>query len=282
MLKMRTDLSWVKVGVKVTHSKFGDGVIRELAKDQIKIGFRTGDRVFMYPSVFQNGLLVKYAVPEKPMQEGPTWVRVGASVAHKVYGTGLVDRILDSHIVIKFGDIEKTFSYPGAFRDGYLFQVKGQESQRAQNATLPSSVKYAPGNEPESIRKRLDRLFAKLDSAYPDKIISGLHKDHKKWGESVTELYRLLGYPDGNSFLTAYGYTQANSVGGRPAGDPMEVVLELKKRYPNGPTCSTLLELIEENPDLSSKFSNLRSRSEKFFGMTLAKYFVQEGLLLEK
>ena len=282
LLKMRTDLSWVKVGVKVTHSKFGDGVIRELAKDQIKIGFRTGDRVFMYPSVFQNGLLVKYAVPEKPMQEGPTWVRVGASVAHKVYGTGLVDRIQDSHIVIKFGDIEKTFSYPGAFRDGYLFQVKGQESQRAQNVTLPSSVKYAPGNEPESIRKRLDRLFAKLDSAYPDKIISGLHKDHKKWGESVTELYRLLGYPDGNSFLTAYGYTQANSVGGRPAGDPMEVVLELKKRYPNGPTCSTLLELIEENPDLSSKFSNLRSRSEKFFGMTLAKYFVQEGLLLEK
>lgn len=281
LLKMRTDLSWVKVGVKVTHSKFGDGVIRELAKDQIKIGFRTGDRVFMYPSVFQNGLLVKYAVPEKPMQEGPAWVKVGASVAHKVYGTGLVDRIQDSHIVIKFGNIEKTFSYPGAFRDGYLFQVKGQESQRAQNATLPSSVKYAPGNEPESIRKRLDRLFAKLDSAYPDKIISGLHKDHKKWGESVTELYRLLGYPDGNSFLTAYGYTQANSVGGRPAGDPMEVVLELKKRYPNGPTCSTLLELIEENPDLSSKFSNLRSRSEKFFGMTLAKYFVQEGLLLE-
>ena len=143
-------------------------------------------------------------------------------------------------------------------------------------------MKYAPGNEPESICKRLDRLFAKLDSAYPDKVISGLHKDHKKWGESVTELYRLLGYPDGNSFLAAYGYTQANSVGGRPAGDPMEVVIELKKRYPNGPTCSTLLELIEENSDLSSKFSNLRSRSEKFFGMTLANYFVQEGLLLEK
>ena len=280
--KMRTDLSWVKVGVKVTHSKFGDGVIRELAKDQIKIGFRTGDRVFMYPSVFRNGLLTKYSVPEKSTQEGPTWVKVGASVGHKVYGTGLVDRIQDSHIVIKFGDTEKTFSYPGAFRDGYLYQAKSQENQRTQNVTLPSSVKYAPGNEPESIRKRLDRLFAKLDSAYPDKIISGLHKDHKKWGESVTELYRLLGYPDGSSFLTAYGYTQANSVGGRPAGDPMEVVLELKKRYPNGPTCSTLLELIEENPDLSSKFSNLRSRSDKFFGMTLAKYFIQEGLLLEK
>ncbi len=178
--KMRTDLFWVKVGVKVTHSKFGDGVIRELAKDQIKIGFRTGDRVFMYPSVFQNGLLTKYAVPEKSTQEGPTWVKVGVCVAHKVYGTGLVDRIQDGHIVIKFGDVEKTFSYPGAFRDGYLYQAKSQESQRTQNVTLPRSVKYAPGNEPESIRKRLDRLFANLDSAYPDKIISGLHKDHKK------------------------------------------------------------------------------------------------------
>ena len=119
---MRTDLSWVKVGVKVTHNKFGDGVIRELAKDQIKIGFRTGDRVFMYPSVFQNGLLVKHAAPEKSSMEGPAWVKVGVSVAHKVYGTGLVARIQDSHIVIKFGDTEKTFSYPGAFRDGYLFR----------------------------------------------------------------------------------------------------------------------------------------------------------------
>lgn len=280
--KMRTDLSWVKVGAKVTHSKFGEGFIRELAKDQIKIGFRTGDRVFMYPSVFRNGLLAKYEAPSKPTQEGPAWVKVGTSVGHKVYGTGLVDRINDGHIVVKFGDVEKTFSYPGAFRDGYLFQVKVQDSQTDQSFPIPGFVMYPPGKEPESIRKRLDRLFAKLDSAYPDKLISGLHKDHKKWGESVTELYRLLGYPDGNSFLTAYGYTLVNGAGGRPAGDPMEVVLELKRRYPNGPTCSTLLELIEENPDLSSKFSNLRSRSEKFFGMTLAKYFVQEGLLLEK
>lgn len=282
MQKMRTDLSWVKVGVKVTHSKFGEGVIRELVKDQIKIGFRTGDRVFMYPSVFRNGLLTKYEAPSKPSQEGPAWVKVGASVEHKVYGTGSVDRIQDGHIVIQFDDIEKTFSYPGAFRDGYLYQANIPDRKSTSDQKISSSVKYAPGKEPESIRKRLDRLFAKLDSAYPDKLISGLHKDHKKWGESVTELYRLLGYPDGNSFLTAYGYTLVNSVGGRPAGDPMEVVLELKRRYPNGPTSSTLLELIDENPDLASKFSNLRSRSEKFFGMTLAKYFVQEGLLLEK
>lgn len=46
------------------------------------------------------------------------------------------------------------------------------------------------GKEPSSIKKRLDILFPKLNQAYPDKKISGLYKDHKKWGETVTELYR--------------------------------------------------------------------------------------------
>lgn len=49
-------------------------------------------------------------------------------------------------------------------------------------------VIYTPGNEPENIRNRIDRLFAKLDEAYPDKVICGLNKDHKKWGETVTQL----------------------------------------------------------------------------------------------
>ena len=58
-------------------------------------------------------------------------------------------------------------------------------------------------SEPENIKKRMDTLFAKLDGAYPDKIIISLQKDHKKWSETVRELYRLVGYPDGNSFLEA-------------------------------------------------------------------------------
>ncbi len=53
------------------------------------------------------------------------------------------------------------------------------------------NVIYTPGNEPESIRKRIDRLFAKLDEAYPDKVIVSLNKDHKKWGEIVTQLLFL-------------------------------------------------------------------------------------------
>ena len=49
------------------------------------------------------------------------------------------------------------------------------------------------GKEPASIKKRLDILFPKLNQAYPDKKISGLYKEHKKWAETVTELYRALG-----------------------------------------------------------------------------------------
>ena len=44
------------------------------------------------------------------------------------------------------------------------------------------------GKEPASIKKRRDTFFPKLNQAYPDKKISGLYKDHKKWGETVTEL----------------------------------------------------------------------------------------------
>ena len=63
---------------------------------------------------------------------------------------------------------------------------------------------YAPGQEPEELRHRINQLLANLDSAYPDKIVKYLNRDHKKWGEAVTELYRLLGYPDGRAFLSAY------------------------------------------------------------------------------
>ena len=61
------------------------------------------------------------------------------------------------------------------------------------------------GKEPASIKKRRDTFFPTLNQADPDKKISGLYKDHKKWGETVTELYRALGYPDGTSFLEEYG-----------------------------------------------------------------------------
>ena len=150
---------------------------------------------------------------------------------------------------------------------------------RSVSTDVPAGVLYQPGFEPEKIKVRLDRLFEKLDSAYPDKVIVGLSKNHKHWSETVTELYRLLGYSDNKSFLNAYGYIISTGVSGRPANDPMEVVNELKRRYADGATCTKIAELAAENPDLAPKFKNLGNHADKFFGMTLQKYFVQEGIL---
>lgn len=153
---------------------------------------------------------------------------------------------------------------------------------RITSSDIPEGVLYRPGEEPDRIHRRIERLFEKLDEAYPDKVIVSLHKNHKKWGETVTELYRQLGYPDGNSFLNAYGYTTETGVSSRPASDPMEVVNELKRRYANGATCAKMDDLAAENPDLAPKFRNLQNQANKFFGMTLAKFFLQEGILVSK
>ena len=67
------------------------------------------------------------------------------------------------------------------------------------SSKIPDGVLYAPGAEPAAIKNRIDRLFEKLDGAYPDKVVIGLHKDHKKWGETVTELYRQHTLSCGNS-----------------------------------------------------------------------------------
>ena len=135
------------------------------------------------------------------------------------------------------------------------------------------------GQEPANIKKRLDTLFPKLNEAYPDKVIRSLAKDHKKWAETVTELYRALGYPDSESFLKAYGYTVERGSQGRPSGDHMAIIDELKKRYPNGTSFEKMDELKAANPDLAGKFKTLSNRSKELFGMTLADYFKSIGLL---
>ena len=183
-----------------------------------------------------------------------------------------------------FGDVLDTPS------TGLSNNTKEEETSTAANNQMPvgrsvekisDSVLYLPGEEPEKIWEQLNRLFEKLDAVYPDKAIVGLHKDHKNLGETVTRLYRQLGYPDNESFLKAYGYTVRTGVGGRTSANPMNIIEELKRRYANGPTCSKLPELIAENPDLASKFKNIQNQADKLFGMTFSRYLVQEGILLD-
>ncbi len=140
---------------------------------------------------------------------------------------------------------------------------------------------YLPGQEPEKIRNRIDTLFAKLDEAYPDYIIVSLARDHKKWGETVTELYRLLGYDSGNTFLEAYGYTvQAAKAGRKSSTDADDVIEELKKRYPDGPKFEKQADLIADNPDLAGKMKTLNNSAQSKFGMTLKDYLQNQGILI--
>lgn len=133
------------------------------------------------------------------------------------------------------------------------------------------------GQEPADLKKRMDTLFAKLDEAYPDKIIVSLQKDHKKWAERVTEFYRALGYPDSTAFLEAYGYTVQKLKAGRRGSDPMDVVRELQRRYPEGSPYQKVSDLQEANVDL--KLKPLNDNAQSLFGMSLADYLKSIGLL---
>lgn len=148
-----------------------------------------------------------------------------------------------------------------------------------QQALADADIKYAPGEEPEAIRRRLDSLFSKLDAAYPDRVISGLNKNHKHLGETVTALYRLLGYPDGTSMLESYGYTvdKQYKCGAPVKVDPVAVMDKLHKRYPDGAGPVNLQRLKEDNPDIPWK--TLSNNSIEYFGKTLVAYLKAEGIV---
>lgn len=156
------------------------------------------------------------------------------------------------------------------------------EESVLKSEDLFDGVIYKPGNEPDNIKKRLSTLFEKLDGAYPDKVISGLNREHKKWGETVTELYRILGYANNKNFLMAYGYTVADNKGGRTANNDEELISELQRRYPNGSPYTSVKELMNANPELSHKLRSLYNTAPSKFGMTLTKYLIEQNILASK
>ncbi len=140
-----------------------------------------------------------------------------------------------------------------------------------------------PGNEPKDLKKRMDVLFEKLDTAYPDKCIVGLHKDHKKWGETVTDLYRKLGYPDGKSFLEAYGYKYQTQNGGRPNSTHVEEIISFfKEKYPNGSPFNKAEELFNDCPEYASKYKTVSNQASSIFGMSIGEYLLSIGLIQKK
>lgn len=128
--KNRTDLSWVKVGVRVNHKRFGNGIITSISKDQIKVRFGKDERTLMCPSSFENGLLTKQVVQEKPIAKGPDWAAVGAKVHHNSFGDGVITAIDGGHLTVRFGDVSKPFVYPDAFTRGFLKQPNLQSEKK--------------------------------------------------------------------------------------------------------------------------------------------------------
>lgn len=136
------------------------------------------------------------------------------------------------------------------------------------------------GQEPEKIKERMDRLFAKLDAAYPDKVIMHLCRDHKKWAETAREPYRLLGYEDNKSFFEAYGYTYERGVGRRGnTFEPDELINALKEKYQDLPKRNSITELMIDNPEIRGHLKSLQNKAPKLFGMSLTKYFEELGIL---
>lgn len=138
------------------------------------------------------------------------------------------------------------------------------------------------GTEPLDLRRRIDTLMPKLLEAYPDRIVVGLSRDHKKWAETAHDIAKKLGYSSTAEFLEAYGFTVERSLekGGRPkTADPVAVIAELKNRYPNGSPFHTVLDLAKENPDLKGKMKTIANQGNQLFGVPLKEHLVNIGIL---
>lgn len=138
---------------------------------------------------------------------------------------------------------------------------------------------------PESEQRVLANLLRDLNETYPDKIITRLQQDHKKWYEKVTRLYKNIGYATRDEFLEAYGFKveKANGgKGGRPSSDLKAIVEELVSRYEGARFVNTIAELKGENPDLSPKFKNIQNKSKELFGMSFVDYLVEKGVMAAK
>ena len=130
-------------------------------------------------------------------------------------------------------------------------------------------VYYTPGNEPEQIKRKIANFLARIDQYYPDKVVSGLHVEHKKLGEKLTAMYRELGYESGQAMLEAYGYeyiqkyrTSSKTDEDKNA-DKQQLINELKSRL-NGKEVYSVSDLKRMYPDLEQQITNSRMAKQEF------------------
>jgi len=186
---------------------------------------------------------------------------------HKVFALDSIDKQLRENISNFSSSLG--FQFPSEFLEqlGYTM-IKGEEVKNLRNKVI-----YAPGNEPEGIKNKVNNILNRLNEYYPDKEINkGLQKEHKALSLSISGMYQWLGYESIKSFLETYGYNYNidSEVGGRPSNDYNELIEYLVSKYSNNPMYSSVLDLIANEPEYSSKLNeknnilnNSLSNSEK-------------------
>lgn len=138
-------LEWVKPGATVKHSHYGSGVVLAIEKDIIRVRFGQTERMLSYPDVFDRKILTKPDKEEKKQTEsGPAWAVVGAAVMHKTYGDGIIVKISDGRMDIRFGKDIRIFVYPKAITDGYITQVP----KSASSANPGEQLSFFGDNRP--------------------------------------------------------------------------------------------------------------------------------------
>lgn len=129
---------------------------------------------------------------------------------------------------------------------------------------------YAPGEEPEEIKKLLSIFFSSVKKLFPDRRIrTSKVKRYGKLKEATVLLYDLLGYDSEKEFFEAYGFQMVSDEdpdieGAFEQNNPEDSVIELLSE----PNQIDLKEKTSENTDdnenetdLSTLFYDSRRRN---------------------
>lgn len=187
---------------------------------------------------------------------------------------------LDSELRERMAELYKKAGYATVeeMLKAYGFEIISGDEVRK----LRSFVLYTPGNEPDVVKNKVNSMVSRLNEYYPDKVIPrGLQNDHKNLSKAVSGLYQWLGYENASEMLKAYGFDVQYGDGssGRPTNDYQALIDTLIERYEGVEKVKAIGLLMHDNPDLAGQIKTLQNQSNLLFGMSLAKYFKEIGIL---
>lgn len=150
----------------------------------------------------------------------------------------------------------------------------------AEGRALRQGRYTTPGGEPAVILPKLRSVLHRMEKHYPDHVIArSIQHDHKSLAQDVSALSAYLGYASSGELLTAYGFRYDVPTGGRPALDVDGIVAALKAAYAGGPRPRTIAQITADHPEYAAVLKTLQNQAPRRFGMSLRRYFTQQGLM---